>query len=695
MGRLNKLFGRMAGTGNLNKPKQETKKSAVGGLVPGAGTGTAWVGLGAPRWTTRSYEKLAQEGYRKNVIANRCVRMIAESAGGVPWLLYRGDQLISRHPLLDLLRRPNPMQGGAELFESLYAFLNISGNAYLESAELMDGTPGELYVLRPDRMKIVPGHNGWPRAYEYSVSGRSHIYDVDMLRGISPVMHLKTFHPLDDHYGLSPLEAAAFGIDIHNAAGGWNKALFDNAARPSGALVYEPRDGSSDTLSQDQFDRLKEEMETTYQGAINAGRPMLLEGGLRWQQMAFSPQDMEFIQGKHVSAREIALAFGVPPMLLSVPGDNTYSNYQEANRALWRQTILPLLDKTCSALNNWLAPKFGDDLRLDYDSDVVPALIADRNATWDRVNAAGFLTVNEKRAAVGMGPIEGGDTLPAPLPAGPVAMSSFVPTGDRKMATKAELMAKIWYTHIDDHTRESHLAADGQVRLVEDMFLVGEALLSEPRDPEGPPAETYNCRCRMEVVRVADLTEGQKRQLESVHELKPLPMKKSLPPSHTGNPTIIDPGNLSASDEGITFIANWEGYRSEVYKDSAGLDTIGYGHLLQDEEAFSEGIDETQAMELLKKDVAFAIKAVQENVSVNITQSQFDALVSFTFNVGGGALERSTLLKKLNEADFESAAEEFLKWDKIRDQDGVAIRIPGLTGRRVSERQLFLNGTYE
>ena len=111
---------------------------------------------------------------------------------------------------------------------------------------------------------------------------------------------------------------------------------------------------------------------------------------------------MEFIQSKHVAAREIALAFGVPPMLLGIPGDNTYANYQEANRALWRLTLLPLIDRVVAALNGWLAPRFGSDLRLEADKDAIPALAAEREAVWTRIGQAHFLTPNEKRAEPGV-----------------------------------------------------------------------------------------------------------------------------------------------------------------------------------------------------------------------------------------------------------------------------------------------------
>ena len=385
----------------------EAKRSAVSGLL--GREFSTWVGTAGPRWTSRNYRRLAEEGYRKNVIVHRCVRLIAESAASVPWRLTRDGKAIDRHPLLDLLNRPNPMEGGKALFENFYAFLSIAGDSYLEVVSAADGAPAELYVLRPDRMKVVPGPNGWPRAYRYEVGGRTHDFTVDQVSGQSAILHMKTFNPLDETYGMSPLEAAAFGIDIHNAASGWNKALFDNAARPSGALVYEP--GDAGHLSDEQFARLKEELADTYQGALNAGRPMLLEGGLKWQQMAFSPQDMEFVEGKHVASREIALAFGVPPLLLNIPGDNTYANYQEANRALWRLTLLPLLEKTVCGLNHWLVDNFGDGLAIDIDRDAISALQAERTAAWERVGNAHFLTVNEKRRAVGLEPLVGGDVL--------------------------------------------------------------------------------------------------------------------------------------------------------------------------------------------------------------------------------------------------------------------------------------------
>ncbi|WP_022721493.1 phage portal protein [Rhodopseudomonas sp. B29] len=361
---------------------------------------------GRARWTPRDYAGLAREGYVGNAIVHRCVRLIAENAAACVFMVFDGAQEKEAHPLAQLIARPNPRQDGASLFETLYAHLLLAGNAYLEAVALGDAVH-ELYALRPDRMKVVPGPDGWAEAYDYSVGGRSVRFDQH--GAVPPILHLTFFHPLDDHYGLAPLEAAAVAVDTHNAAARWNKALLDNSARPSGALVYAGPEGA--VLGEAQFDRLKHELEHTYEGAANAGRPLLLEGGLDWKPMALSPKDMDFLEAKHAAAREIALAFGVPPMLLGIPGDNTFANYQEANRSFVRQTVLPLASRVGNALAQWLAPQFGDGIRLVIDTDRIDALATDRAALWQRVSGAAFLTLNEKREAVGYAPIEGGDRL--------------------------------------------------------------------------------------------------------------------------------------------------------------------------------------------------------------------------------------------------------------------------------------------
>ncbi|RDV02159.1 phage portal protein [Undibacter mobilis] len=380
----------------------EQKASRAGRLI-------ALESGGRARWTPRDYAALTREGYTRNAIVHRAVRLTAEAVGSVSFVLYEGASELTEHPLLDLTAQPNPRQDGASFLEAIATHLMLSGNAYVEAVSVGGaGAPRELYALRPDRVKVVPGPDGWPAAFDYTVSGNTVRFAQE--GAVPPILHLTLFNPLDDYYGLSPLEAAATAVDTHNAATLWNKALLDNAARPSGALLYAGADGS--ILNETQFERLKKELDGQYQGAANAGRPLLLEGGLDWKPMSLTPKDMDFLEAKHAAAREIALAFGVPPMLLAIPGDNTYSNYQEANRVFWRQSVLPLANRIAAALSLWLAPGFGQAaLTLAVDADRIEALSADRAALWERVSKAPFLTVNEKRAAAGYGAVAGGDVV--------------------------------------------------------------------------------------------------------------------------------------------------------------------------------------------------------------------------------------------------------------------------------------------
>lgn len=368
----------------------ETKEAGGTGFI-------AFHAQGEANWTRRDYATLAREGFMRNPIVHRAVRLIAESAASIPWLLYEGVREIETHPLLDLLERPNQRQAGATFLEALYGHLLLAGNAYVELVDA-GGEARELHLLRPDRVTVVTDASGWPVALDHREGASRRRVMLDA----GSAVHLTLFHPLEDHYGFPPLEAALMALDTHNASGRWNKALLDNSARPSGALVYAPKEGGN--LTDEQFDRLKTELEQGYTGATRAGRPLLLEGGLDWKAMGLTPRDMDFVEAKHSASRDIALAFGVPPMLLGIPGDNTYANYQEANRAFYRLTVLPLVARTAKDLSAWTGPAFGQGLRLWYDADRVDGLTSDRDALWARLEAASFLTEDEKREAVGYRP---------------------------------------------------------------------------------------------------------------------------------------------------------------------------------------------------------------------------------------------------------------------------------------------------
>lgn len=381
------------------------------------------------KFSDRNYRSYSDEGYQKNVVAYRSINMVSESVGNIRLVLKKrapgakSDQEIFNHPAIDLLRKPNATQNYQTLTENAIAYLMLSGNSFIHAVgPNPSAPPRELWTLRPDRMQVVPGRFRLPSQYIYSDGSTKQTFPVDPINGDSAVMHMKTFNPLDDYLGLSPIGAAAMSVDKHNASSKWNLALLQNGARPSGALVVQ-----GEPLTEEQRRSLKSEIETQYANSRRVGRPMVLEGGMDWREMSINPKDMDWIQGRHTDSRDIALAFGTPPMLLGIPGDNTYSNYKEAKQAFYLDTVIPLGNKWAFYLNNWLLPSFGDEsLYFCADVNSIEALEPMRNEKFVQVSGAQFLTINEKRELLGYGRYEEGED-PADLMLVPMGVS---PIGD-------------------------------------------------------------------------------------------------------------------------------------------------------------------------------------------------------------------------------------------------------------------------
>ena len=377
--------------------RQETKESRASRLLV--------MSQGQAVWSNRDYSAFAQEAYIKNVVAYQAINKVSEAVAAIKWTTWRGDTEITENGLLDLLKQPNPSQSGDEYIMAKIGYLLISGNAYEEKV-MLGQEPKELYNLRPDRMKIYPSASGFPSSYCYEYNNKKVVWEVDPNTVTSDVYHTKLFNPTNDWYGLSPVEAGAFAVDQHNESMKWMQSLLQNSARPSGALTTK----DESTLSEENFNRLKAQIEDQYSGSNNAGRPMLLEGGIGWQQMGLSPVDVGIIETKYSSARDVCLAFGVPPQLLGIPGDNTYSNYAEARLAFWEDTVIPLIHRVSKDWTKWLGPYFGD-LEIKPDLDQVPAIVDKRMTLWQMADQSVDLTINERRILKGYEPIDGGEKL--------------------------------------------------------------------------------------------------------------------------------------------------------------------------------------------------------------------------------------------------------------------------------------------
>lgn len=373
-------------------------------------------------WSKREFTAFAREAYRMNVVAYQAVNKIATAVSSIEWEAWKGETQFPTHPILDLLKAPNPMQSGADWWKARVIYLLLAGNGYDERV-MVGQTIKELWPLRPDRVSIIRGDTGLPAAYDYKIGSQTVRFTADQITGDSDILHTTMFNPLDALCGQSPVEAAAFAVDQHNGAMGWIQSLLQNSARPSGALVV----AKDTSLSDEEFSRLKTELESRYSGPENAGRPMLLEGGLDWKQMGLSPVDMEILRIKDSAARDISLAFGVPPLLLNIPGDNTYANYREARLGFYEDTILPFISFMAAELSAWLGPYFGG-VELRPNKDKIEAIADKRQKLWDMADKSLDLTLNESRG------LKGYDPLPAPI--GNMLMSEV-----RKLAATPQLDA--------------------------------------------------------------------------------------------------------------------------------------------------------------------------------------------------------------------------------------------------------------
>ena len=418
-----------------------------------------YFGVGTSEQKNYKYQDLAKEGYLKNAIVYRCVNEISKGASAVPFVIKEGEQILEEHPIIDLLNRPNPLQSYSEFFSSLYGYLLLSGNAYILKVGSDMGTPQELHQLRPDRIEIKGGSSAIPEKYKYTINGKVKAeYLVDQENGFSELKHIKLWNPLDDYYGCSPLSAAAVEVDQFNMSNKHNVNLLNNGARPSGAVIFKPKDeaGFDVNLTETQRQQLLTDLNNRFQGTNNAGRPLLLEGDFDWREMGLSPKDLDFARLKHMSATDIAMCFGVPSQLVGVPDAQTYANVAEARLALYEETIIPHLRKIASDLNEWLIPMFGENLRLEFDIDSIPALSERRKKIYENVTSAvreGIMTRNEARKIVGLEPVDGADGLYISATLFPLNEES-VPLPE---VTDNDEDAKDYEEYIDEDIKNEHI----------------------------------------------------------------------------------------------------------------------------------------------------------------------------------------------------------------------------------------------
>ena len=356
-------------------------------------------------WSAREFVAFATEGYRDNPTVRACIMAKQKAAIECPIILVNEKgEAVENHPILSLLNKPNPMQSWEKFLTQMIGSHDIAGEG--DVLKIGIGQSVELWPLRPDWLEITTFSMGLPVSCSYTPSDTYEESTVKQYQ-FSELMIWAEYNPLFRWRGLSPLYSAAYSIDTLNEYAKSNKAMLENGMTPSGVLWTDSE------VSDTSFNRLQEQFNGKYAGAKNSGKPMILDGGLKWQGMSFSPRDMEFVSGKRLSQLDVCQVLRVPPQIIGIEGSQTFANYEQARAAFYEDEVIPMVNGLLSELLGFLRKDFKlpPTYKLIVDTDGITALEprrAERNKVIDGLTS---LKVDEKRAAMGYQSTEGGDVI--------------------------------------------------------------------------------------------------------------------------------------------------------------------------------------------------------------------------------------------------------------------------------------------
>ncbi len=356
-------------------------------------------------WSAREFVAFATEGYRDNPTVRACIMAKQKAAIECPIILVNEKgEAVENHPILSLLNKPNPMQSWEKFLTQMIGSHDIAGEG--DVLKIGIGQSVELWPLRPDWLEITTFSMGLPVTCSYTPSDTYEESTVKQYQ-FSELMIWAEYNPLFRWRGLSPLYSAAYSIDTLNEYAKSNKAMLENGMTPSGVLWTDSE------VSDTSFNRLQEQFNGKYAGAKNSGKPMILDGGLKWQGMSFSPRDMEFVSGKRLSQLDVCQVLRVPPQIIGIEGSQTFANYEQARAAFYEDEVIPMVNGLLSELLGFLRKDFKipPTYKLIVDTDGITALEprrAERNKVIDGLTS---LKVDEKRAAMGYESAEGGDVI--------------------------------------------------------------------------------------------------------------------------------------------------------------------------------------------------------------------------------------------------------------------------------------------
>jgi HK97 family phage portal protein len=356
---------------------------------------------------TPTFEALTREGYQKNAVVTACIQAYTFMLPEPPLMVWDEDgeqgKPLPKHPLRQLLRKPNEIMGEDEFWQYIAAYIAIGGNAYGVCPLSARGLPVEMWPYHAGQVRPKPGGATWVMGFEfYNAQGEWETIDPTKYL----IVHFKW--PLPDlsqpWVAQPPLRSAAASVETVSELDRYLYSLLKNDAIPPTAVTLPP----NVAMSKDEKDRFREQWKERYGGG-NRGEIAILDDGAKIERISLDLEQLAFDALYRAPEAKIAAVFRVPPILagLLVGLDaSTYSNYEQARKAFTQDALVPLWRAIAAEVENGLAPAFGNGVAVRHDLNEVASLQEDVNAKWARVNTAflnGWLGMKETRAAVGYG----------------------------------------------------------------------------------------------------------------------------------------------------------------------------------------------------------------------------------------------------------------------------------------------------
>lgn len=372
----------------------------------------SWM-TGKPQWSEWDAEKAITEGYQSSPWVYACIKRRVDAVCSVPWAVEvkRGGEWErdDNHELNRLLQDPNPEMDWQELLSLMVTHLDLAGNGFWHKVRVQSKVR-ELWPLMPQSVRVIPGRDKIIEAYQIGSAPGVRIDAAD-------ITHMAYTNPNSLLYGQSPLMAVGKAVDVDNSAAAWQKISMQNRGIPDGIFQLD-----QDDLTQEQFDQTRDVVRENYANMGNARSPWVVNKA-KWIPMSLTPAEVDFIETRHLSMKEICAAYAVPSEMISGMGDANRASSETVRKTFWLDTVLPLLSEIQSTLNKSLAREYGgaNEIRIVYDTSGVPALQESQREQTDiaRVLWGMGVPFNEinQRLELGFDDVEGGDVgyLPSGL----------------------------------------------------------------------------------------------------------------------------------------------------------------------------------------------------------------------------------------------------------------------------------------